>query len=173
MPNPLTISAIVAMARNRVIGNAGALPWRLSGDLKFFKATTLGKPVVMGRKTYESIGRPLPGRPNIVITRDRGFSAEGITVVHDIDAALAEAERQARAIGAAEIMIIGGAEIYAQALPRTDRLYITEIEADIDGDTVFPALEPRVWQQGDRTKAVVDEASGLSYSFITLDRIGD
>ncbi|MBU0886915.1 MAG: dihydrofolate reductase, partial [Alphaproteobacteria bacterium] len=104
-PTPLTISAIVAMARNRVIGNAGALPWRLSGDLKFFKATTLGKPVVMGRKTYESIGRPLPGRPNIVITRDRGFSAEGITVVHDIDAALAEADRQARAIGAAEIMI--------------------------------------------------------------------
>lgn len=168
----MIVSAIVAMSRNRVIGRAGGLPWRLPEDLKFFKRTTLGKPVVMGRKTYVSIGRPLPGRPNIVVTRDSGFRAEGVTVTHDIDAALAAAKTQALTIGAAEIMVIGGAEIYAQALPRTDRIYLTEIAAEIEGDAVFPALEPRAWREAARTKPVVDDASGLSYSFITLERVG-
>ena len=168
----MIFSAIAAMARNRVIGQDNGLPWRLPGDLKFFKATTLGKPVVMGRKTFQSIGKPLPGRPNIVVTRDPGFKAEGVHIARDIDTALDLAGRLARETGAGEVMVIGGAEIYAQALPRLDRLYLTEIDAEIDGDAHFPAIEPGVWREAARTNPVLDEASGLSYSFITLNRIG-
>ena len=168
----MIFSAIAAMARNRVIGQDNGLPWRLPGDLKFFKATTLGKPVVMGRKTFQSIGRPLPGRPNIVVTRDPGFAAEGVHIARDIDSALDLAARLARETGAQEVMVIGGAEIYAQALPRLDRLYLTEIDAEIEGDAHFPEIEPRVWREAARTNPVLDEASGLSYSFITLHRVG-
>jgi dihydrofolate reductase len=168
----MIFSAIAALARNRVIGQGNGLPWRLPGDLKFFKATTLGKPVVMGRKTFQSIGRPLPGRPNIVVTRDPGFAAEGVHVVRDIDTALDLAATLARETGAEEVMVIGGAEIYAQALPRLDRLYLTEIDAEIDGDAYFPEIEPRAWREADRSNPVLDEASGLSYCFITLHRVG-
>ena len=172
----MIFSAIAAMARNRVIGQDNGLPWRLPGDLKFFKATTLGKPVVMGRKTFQSIGRPLPGRPNIVVTRDPDFAAkgaaEGVHIARDIDSALDLAARLARETGAQEVMVIGGAEIYAQALPRLDRLYLTEIDAEIEGDAHFPEIEPRVWREAARTNPVLDEASGLSYSFITLHRVG-
>ena len=168
----MIFSAIAAMARNRVIGQDNGLPWRLPGDLKFFKATTLGKPVVMGRKTFQSIGRPLPGRPNIVVTRDPGFAAEGVHIARDIDSALDLAARLARETGAQEVMVIGGAEIYAQALPRLDRLYLTEIDAEIEGDAHFPEIEPRVWREAARTNPVLDEASGLSYCFINLHRVG-
>ncbi|WP_439515309.1 type 3 dihydrofolate reductase [Oceanibaculum nanhaiense] len=168
----MIFSAIAALARNRVIGQGNGLPWRLPGDLKFFKATTLGKPVVMGRKTFQSIGRPLPGRPNIVVTRDPGFTAEGVHVVRDIDTALDLAATLARETGAEEVMVIGGAEIYAQALPRLDRLYLTEIDAEIAGDAYFPEIEPRAWREADRSNPVLDEASGLSYCFITLHRVG-
>ncbi len=168
----MIFSAIAALARNRVIGQGNGLPWRLPGDLKFFKATTLGKPVVMGRKTFQSIGRPLPGRPNLVVTRDPGFAAEGVHVVRDIDTALDLAATLARETGAEEVMVIGGAEIYAQALPRLDRLYLTEIDAEIDGDAYFPEIEPRAWREADRSNPVLDEASGLSYCFITLHRVG-
>ena len=168
----MIFSAIAALARNRVIGQGNGLPWRLPGDLKFFKATTLGKPMVMGRKTFQSIGRPLPGRPNIVVTRDPGFAAEGVHVVRDIDTALDLAATLARETGAEEVMVIGGAEIYAQALPRLDRLYLTEIDAEIDGDAYFPEIEPRAWREADRSNPVLDEASGLSYCFITLHRVG-
>ena len=168
----MIFSAIAAMARNRVIGQGNGLPWRLPGDLKFFKAATLGKPVVMGRKTFQSIGKPLPGRPNIVVTRDPGFVAEGVHVVRDIETALDLAARLARETGAEEVMVIGGAEIYAQALPRLDRLYLTEIDAEIEGDAYFPEIEPRVWREAARTNPVLDEASGLSYCFITLHRVG-
>ncbi|MFO7481023.1 type 3 dihydrofolate reductase [Oceanibaculum nanhaiense] len=168
----MIFSAIAALARNRVIGQGNGLPWRLPGDLKFFKAMTLGKPVVMGRKTFQSIGRPLPGRPNIVVTRDPGFAAEGVHVARDIDTALDLAATLARETGAEEVMVIGGAEIYAQALPRLDRLYLTEIDAEIAGDAYFPEIEPRAWREADRSNPVLDEASGLSYCFITLHRVG-
>ena len=168
----MIFSAIAAMARNRVIGQGNGLPWRLPGDLKFFKAMTLGKPVVMGRKTFQSIGKPLRDRPNIVVTRDSGFAAEGVHVVRDIDTALDLAATLARETGAEEVMVIGGAEIYAQALPRIDRLYLTEIDAEIAGDAYFPEIEPRAWREAARTNPVLDEASGLSYCFITLHRVG-
>ncbi|MEQ8250832.1 MAG: type 3 dihydrofolate reductase [Oceanibaculum nanhaiense] len=168
----MIFSAIAALARNRVIGQGNGLPWRLPGDLKFFKATTLGKPVVMGRKTFQSIGKPLPGRPNIVVTRDPGFAAEGVHVARDIESALDLAATLARETDAGEVMVIGGAEIYAQALPRLDRLYLTEIDAEIAGDAYFPEIEPRAWREADRSNPVLDEASGLSYCFITLHRVG-
>lgn len=168
----MIFSAIAAMARNRVIGQDNGLPWQLPGDLKFFKAMTLGKPVVMGRKTFQSIGRPLPGRPNIVVTRDPAFAAEGVHIARDIGTALELAARLARETGAEEVMVIGGADIYAQALPRLDRLYLTEIDAEIAGDAHFPEIEPRAWREADRTNPVLDEASGLSYCFVTLQRVG-
>ena len=168
----MIFSAIAAMARNRVIGQGNGLPWRLPGDLKFFKQMTLGKPVVMGRKTFQSIGKPLRDRPNIVVTRDSGFAAEGVHVVRDIDTALDLAATLARETGAEEVMVIGGAEVYAQALPRIDRLYLTEIDAEIAGDAYFPEIEPRAWREAARTNPVLDEASGLSYCFITLHRVG-
>ncbi len=128
------------MARNGVIGRNGDLPWRLPADLKHFKAMTMGKPIVMGRKTWESIGKPLPGRENIVVTRDRGYVAPGGRVSHTLDEALAAA-------GAVpEIMVIGGAQLYALAMPRATRLYLTRVDADISGDTLFPPLEPGRWR---------------------------
>ncbi len=133
---------VVAIAENGVIGRDGGLPWRLSTDMRRFKETTMGKPVVMGRKTWESFPRqPLPGRHNIVITRDRGYSAEGATVVASLDEALAAARRD----GADEACIIGGGEIYAQSLPVADRLDVTHVLATIEGDTRFPPISPESW----------------------------
>ncbi len=128
----MKIAIVVAMAANRVIGRDNQLPWHLPADLKHFKQLTLGKPVVMGRKTYASIGRPLPERTNIVVTRDRDYEAPGCVVVHSLDEALAAAGE------AAEVMVIGGAGIYRQVLPRTDTLYLTEVHAEFEGDTLFP-----------------------------------
>src|SRR3546814_10388241 len=127
----IRIAFVVAMDRNRVIGRAGALPWRIPADLKFFKAVTMGKPVVMGRKTWQSIGRALPGRANIVVSRDPDFRSEGAAAASSLDAALDRARAIARPAGVAEVMVIGGAEIYALALPRADRLYITEVQAEV------------------------------------------
>lgn len=144
---------VVAMARNRVIGRDGGMPWQLPSDLKRFKALTLGKPVIMGRKTWASIGRALPGRLNIVVTRDPDFKAEGATRVASLDEGLALAGRQAEASGAGEICVIGGGEIYRQAIGLADRLEVTIVEADIDGDTMFPAIDPSVFD------VVADEAA--------------
>jgi dihydrofolate reductase len=140
------IAIIVAVARNGVIGRDNALPWRLPGDLKHFKAVTLGKPVVMGRKTFESIGKPLPGRSNIVISRRADFSAAGATMARDIEAALTLADAVARRDGADEIMVIGGAEIYRQVLPRCQRLYLTRVHAEVEGDAHFPAVDATQWE---------------------------
>lgn len=137
----------VAIAENGVIGREGGLPWRLSSDLRRFKATTMGKPIVMGRKTWESFPRrPLPGRLNIVVTRDPAYRAEGAEVVHSLEDALALARARGRCmVGAEEICVIGGGEIYAQALPLADRLSVTHVKAAIEGDTRFPAIDPAVW----------------------------
>ncbi len=141
------IAIYVAIAENGVIGREGGLPWRLSTDLKRFKAGTMGKPIVMGRKTWESFPkRPLPGRLNIVVTRDKTYRAEGAEVVSSLDDAIALARTKARCMaGADEICVIGGGEIYAQALPRADRLHITHVLAKVDGDTVFPPIDPEIW----------------------------
>ena len=137
-----------AVARNDVIGRDGGLPWRLSSDLKRFKAQTLGKPIVMGRRTFEGLGRPLPGRLNIVISRDRAFRAEGVEVAGGIAEALALAGIRARCMAGSpqEICVIGGGEIYRQSIDRADRLHITHVDAEPDGDTWFPPIDPAVWQ---------------------------
>ena len=129
------ISLIVAHDNNRVIGYENAMPWHLPGDLQYFKQVTMGKPIIMGRKTFESIGRPLPGRSNIVITRNENYAAEGIETVSSLDAALALVE------GVEEVMIIGGEQIFTQSLPIADRLYITLIDYEFTGDTYFPAYD--------------------------------
>jgi len=140
------IVLVVAVARNGVIGRDGDLPWRLPSDLKRFKQLTLGKPVLMGRKTWDSIGRPLPGRPNIVVTRDASFAAPGATVVSSLDEGLAVAQREAQALGVDEICVIGGGQIYAQVFDRADILHVTRVEADVAGDTRFPAIDPAVFE---------------------------
>ena len=158
------ISIIVAAAENDVIGNQGDLPWRLSDDLKRFKATTMGKPIVMGRKTWESIGRPLPGRQNIVITRQAGFTAEGCDVVGSADDAIAAAG------DAEEIMVIGGSEIYALFLPRTDRLYLTRVHAEIDGDAFFPHDDDSTWLLVDYEQHAADDNNEFDFSFQLFER---
>lgn len=163
----MTVSLVVAMAANRVIGKANGMPWRLPGEQKYFKAVTMGKPMVMGRKTFESIGKPLPGRANIVVTRGT-LDVEGITVVHDLHEAL----KLARAIAAGnetdEITVIGGGTIYEQALPLADRIYLTEIQADFDGDTFFPVLGEN-WREVSRTPGTPPEG-GPAYDFVVYER---
>jgi dihydrofolate reductase len=136
----------VAIAENGVIGRDGGLPWRLSSDLKRLKADTMGKPVIMGRKTYDSIGKPLPGRHNIVVTRNRDWRAEGVETAASLDMAFRSAERSARSLqGADEIIILGGGVLFAEALPLADKLYVTHVLASVDGDTFFPDIDPAVW----------------------------
>ncbi|MEI6487284.1 MAG: dihydrofolate reductase [Sphingomonadales bacterium] len=163
----LDITLVVARARNGVIGNSGALPWHLPADLKHFKALTIGKPVVMGRKTFESIGKPLPGRQNIVLTRQPGWSAPGVTVVPNLAEAIAAAGLDPRVRG--HIMIIGGAEIYALALPIATRVELTEVDAEPEGDTVLPPFDPARWTEVART-AHAAEGDTPGYAFITLER---
>ena len=158
------VSLIVAMAGNRVIGRKNRLPWRLPADLQRFKALTMGKPIVMGRKTWESIGRPLPGRTNIVVTRDVGYQAEGCVVVHSVDQALEVAA------GTDEVMVIGGANLYKQLLDRADRLYLTHVMADIEGDTWFPEFDIAQWKELERESHSSDEKNEFDYEFVTLER---
>ncbi len=141
------IVLVVAVAENGIIGRDGDLPWRLPSDLKRFKQLTLGKPVLMGRKTWDSIGRPLPGRPNIVVTRDAAFAAPGAEVVSSLDEGLAAARREADKLGVDEICVIGGGQIYAQVFDRADILHVTRVEADVTGDTRFPAIDPAVFEK--------------------------
>lgn len=143
----MDIAIYVAIAENGVIGREGGLPWRLSSDLKRFKADTMGKPIIMGRKTWEGIGRPLPGRLNIVVTRDPAFRADGAETVRSLDEAIVLARARGRCMaGADEICVIGGGEIYRQALPLADRLYVTHVLAEVEGDTRFPEIDSDVWQ---------------------------
>src|SRR3546814_7935916 len=161
---------IVARADNGIIGRAGGLPWHLSGDLKFFKAQTLGKPVAMGRKTWQSIGKPLPGRPNLVITRDAAFKAEGAEVVATLAAALERAQDLAREAGATEIMVIGGGQIYEEALPLASQIYLTEVHVSPEGDTAFPSLDPREWREIRRDAPVSGGTGQPDYSIVVLER---
>ena len=162
----MRVSLVAAVARNGVIGRDGELPWRLPGDLRYFKALTLGKPVVMGRKTWESIGRPLPGRRNVVITRQPGYAADGAEVVSSPEAALSLLE------GEAEVMIIGGEAIYRAFLDRATRIYLTEVDADVEGDARFPDLGRSEWAETSREAGVPDERDEHAYRFISLDRSG-
>ncbi len=156
-------SFVVAAARNGVIGRGNALPWRLPEDLAFFKRLTMGHPIIMGRKTYESIGKPLPGRLNIVVTRS-AFQAPGCTVVDSLEAAY-------RAAGDAdEVFVIGGAQIFEAALPSADRIYLTEIESAIDGDTYFPRFDRSQWSEKELGRHGVDESHAHPMRIVRLDR---
>ena len=161
---------VAAVAENGVIGRDGAMPWHLPGDLKHFKAVTLGKPVIMGRRTFESIGRALPGRPNIVLTRDRDFRADGVHVAHDLAAALPLAEQEAARLGAEEIAVIGGANLYAQTLPRAVRIYLTEVHAAPEGSVRFPRFERDEWREISRDGPHQGENDSFAYSFVALER---
>lgn len=155
------LALIAARARNGVIGLDNRMPWYLPEDLAYFKRVTLGKPVVMGRKTFESIGRPLPGRLNIVVTRNPDWQAAGVQVAHSLDAALA----LAAAAAPEEIMLIGGAELYRQALPQADVLYLTEIDAEFAGDAFFPEVDLARWRI-DREEAGQRDSDGLRWRFV-------
>jgi len=158
------ISIIVAASTNNVIGVSGQLPWKISDDLKRFKALTLGKPVVMGRLTWDSIGRPLPGRQNIVITRQSGFSADGCDVVASPAAALAVAG------DAQEIMIIGGSQIYDLFLPKAGRLYMTRVQTEIDGDAFFPTISDSEWRLVDSESHALGGANEFAFDFRNYER---
>lgn len=171
MPRPLVF--VVAVARNGVIGGDNRLLWRLKGDMRHFKALTMGRPMIMGRKTFQSIGRPLPGRETIVVTRDRAFAAEGAIVAHDVEEAIAAAETAAARLGAAEIAVVGGGEIYAALLGRAARVELTEVELSPEGDARFPALDPAEWREVGREPHRADPAAGdeADYAFVTYDRV--
>ena len=164
------VALIAAVARNGVIGAEGALPWRLSSDLKHFKATTMGKALVMGRKTYQSIGGALPGRTTIVVTRDRAFEAEGASVAGDLDEALALAEAASRAAGADEIMVVGGGEIYAQTIGRASRLHLTEVDLAPSGDARFPTIDPMFWREVSRHKGERGSRDDADFAFVEYER---
>lgn len=158
------ISIIVAASTNNVIGVQDELPWRLSDDLKRFKRLTMGKPIVMGRRTYESIGRPLPGRQNIVITRQQDYLADGCDVVASPEAAIEAAG------DAPEIMIIGGGEIYELFLPTADRIYMTRVHAEVNGDAIFASLDEDKWVVTGREEHIANESHRFNFTFETLDR---
>jgi dihydrofolate reductase len=160
----MRLSAIVAMASNRVIGVNNQLPWRLPADLARFKRLTMGHTLVMGRKTYESIGRPLPGRTTVVVTRQRDYAPEGVKVAHSVDEALAMAQ------GDDEVFIIGGAELFAQTMNRLDRLYLTLIEREFPGDTSFPEVDLSMWKLIDQEHHPASTPEALPYAFLTYER---
>ncbi|HKO54683.1 MAG TPA: dihydrofolate reductase [Thermoanaerobaculia bacterium] len=161
----MRISIIAALAANGVIGRGNRLPWRLSADLKRFKALTMGHHLVMGRKTFASIGRPLPGRTTIVITRDEGFRADGVEVAHSLEEALALAGNDD------EVFIAGGAEVYRQALHVADRMYLTRVHSDVEGDVTFPEFDDVTeWRLDDVEHCEADEKNDYPFSFLVYDR---
>ena len=165
------VGLIAAVARNGVIGSNGALPWRLSSDLRHFKAATIGKALVMGRKTYQSIGGPLSGRTIVVVTRDRAFRAEGVSVAGGVDEALAIAETMARVAGADEIMIAGGGEIYALTIGRASRLHLTEVDVAPEGDAYFPPIDPGQWREVSRRKGDRGARDEADFAFVEYERV--
>jgi dihydrofolate reductase len=170
----MDIAIYVAIAENGVIGREGGLPWRLSSDLKRFKADTMGKPIVMGRKTWEGIGRPLPGRLNIVVTRDPAFRAEGAETVRSLEDAIALARARGRCMaGADEICVIGGGEIYRQALPLADRLHVTHVLAEVEGDTRFPDIDSKIWRAVRAFDVPAGEKDSHATRYMVYERRGN
>ena len=167
IPHKTTISAIAAMSLNRVIGLNNQLPWHLPADLKHFKELTQGHPILMGRKTHESIGRPLPNRTNLILTRNDEYTASGCKVVASMEAAIAIAQKQS----ASELFIIGGSEIYKQLMPKVERLYLTIIHHTFEGDAFFPEIDESEWDEKSREDYQADEKNLYYYSFLMLERI--
>ena len=167
----IAIVLLAAVADNGVIGRDNALPWRLSSDLKRFKAMTMGKPLIMGRKTFLSIGKPLPGRTNIVVTRDRDFRPGGVTIAHSVADAIELACADARRSGADEVCVIGGTEIFAQTLDLADRLEITHVHARPAGDVFFPPIDRKLWREAARSEQPAGPKDDASVSFATYVRV--
>ena len=166
----LPLALIVAAAENGVIGRNNALPWHLPGDMQYFRRVTMGKPVIMGRRTYDSIGKPLPGRTNIVITRSDSFAPAGVKVVHSLAEACQLADDIAVIDGAKEAVVIGGAEIYREALPRAARLYLTRVHAEVSGDVYLPDIDFGGWREISRERVVAEDPNPFDYSFIVYER---
>jgi dihydrofolate reductase len=167
----MKIVLIAAFAQNRVVGIENRLPWHLPEDLKYFKRTTSGKAIIMGRKTYDSIGRPLPNRTNIVITRNPDFTAPGIKVVASLEAAIELAKEVNYINDVDEVMIIGGASIYESALPIADRLYLTHVHAEVEGDAYFPEVNFQQWSETSREDYKASEKNPYDYSFVVYEKI--
>lgn len=165
MSRPPLISLVVAVASNGVIGRDNAMPWHLPDDLQHFKRVTMGKPILMGRKTFDAIGRALPGRVNIVLTRDAAWSTQGVVTVHSLEEALL------RTNAAAELCVIGGAEVFKLTLPLAQRIYLTHVHARVAGDAVFPALDPADWRETERNEHPADALHTYAMTFSTLERI--
>jgi len=164
------ILIVAAIAENGVIGRGNSLPWRLKSDMRHFRAVTMGKPVVMGRKTYLSIGRPLPGRTTIVVSRDPAFAAPGIVVAPNLDAALAAARGDALRRNADAIVVAGGADVYAQAMPLATRLAITYVHKRVEGDAHFPDIDPNLWRESARREHEPADADDAAFAFATYER---
>jgi dihydrofolate reductase len=160
------VALIAAVARNGAIGARNGLPWRLPSDLKRFKALTMGKPLIMGRKTFQSIGRPLPGREIVVVTRDPGYAPEGVAVARDLDEALRIGEARARASGSDEIVVAGGGEIYAQTIGRASRLHITEVDLAPEGDAYFPPIDRATWGEAAREIGARGPRDEADFTFV-------
>lgn len=169
MSRPL-VSMVAAVAENGVIGREGGLPWNLSTDLKHFKALTMGKPMVMGRKCLDSFPRLLPGRPHVVMTRDRTFHPQGVHIVHSFDDAMNIANNLAREVGANEICIIGGGEIYRLGMAIADVLFITHVDTEVDGDATFPVIDPASWTAEETGRMEAGEKDDHSARFVTYTR---
>ena len=172
MSGGIRLALVAAVAANGVIGVGNGMPWRLSADLKRFKRLTMGKPVIMGRKTFETIGKPLAGRTNIVVSRQAGFAPDGVTVAPSLEAAVVVATEKARADGDDEVMVIGGGEIYAGVIGLADRLYITHVEASPAGDTRFPAIDPAVWRAAEAARLPTSDKDSAATTFVVYERIG-
>jgi dihydrofolate reductase len=167
----IAIVFVVAVADNGVIGRDGGLPWRLKSDMAHFRRLTIGKPVVMGRKTFLSLNKPLKDRTNIVVTRDKSFSAAGAVVAHDLDAALTIARDDARRRGTDSVMVIGGADIYTQTLPLADRIELTLVHLEPPGDTLFPALDQRHWREVARSEHPAGPDDDAPFALLTFARV--
>ena len=161
------ISFVVAIGQNNVMGKDNAIPWHIPADLKFFKKVTMGHPIVMGRKTYDSIGKPLPGRENIIMTRNQNYAQEGCTVIHTIEELLKLEEKNE------EVCVIGGAEIFKITFPHADRLYLTKINHEFEGDTFFPDFDESEWKIISEEKGPKDEKNPYDYTFFIYERKGD
>lgn len=167
----MKISLIVAVAENGVIGREGGLPWRLSSDLKTFRRLTMGKPIVMGRRTFQSIGKPLDGRDNIVVTRDPYFEQAGVSVVSNVTEALTLARVLATTRGVDEVMIIGGADLYAVTMDLANRIYFTRVHAEPHGDRHFPALDPKIWKEISREALPQGERDEHASTLVVFERV--
>jgi len=167
----MDISLIVAASKNRVIGKDNQLLWRLPADMKRFRKLTMGKPIIMGRKTFASIGKPLPGRDNIIITRNKSFEMPGLFVVHSVEEALILGRTRAQTLGVTEIMVIGGEQIYKESLPFANRIYYSLVECELGGDAFFPELDEALWDEGPSEFCERDELNEFDHSFKIYQKI--